>query len=209
MQAARRVFVTGAHGLRWPRGASRRSGPTATSSAVWSAAAPSTICVAGRHRARRGRRAGAPDARARAWRAATPSCTWSASSASSRATASRSSASTPRARGTSLEAATAAGVRRYVHMSALGTRPDARSRYHRTQVGGRGGRARESRSPGRSSVRRSSTVAATSSSPCSGGMIERLPVVPVIGSGRQQLQPVPVEQVAQGFARALEPRRRP
>jgi NADH dehydrogenase len=27
--------------------------------------------------------------------------------------------------------------------------------------------------------------------------------VPVIGSGRQQLQPVPVEQVAQAFARAL------
>ena len=34
-------------------------------------------------------------------------------------------------------------------------------------------------------------------------MLERLPIVPVIGSGRQRVQPVPVEQVALGFARAL------
>ena len=32
-----------------------------------------------------------------------------------------------------LEATKRAGVRRYVHMSALGTRPDARSTYHRTK----------------------------------------------------------------------------
>ena len=32
-----------------------------------------------------------------------------------------------------LEAAQLAGVRRYVHMSALGTRPDARSTYHQTK----------------------------------------------------------------------------
>jgi NADH dehydrogenase len=35
------------------------------------------------------------------------------------------------------------------------------------------------------------------------GMMRRLHVVPVIGSGRQRLQPIPVEQVAQGFARSL------
>src|SRR5206468_8204361 len=35
------------------------------------------------------------------------------------------------------------------------------------------------------------------------GMIGRLPVVPVIGTGRQRLQPVPVAHVAQGFVRAL------
>jgi len=33
-------------------------------------------------------------------------------------------------------------------------------------------------------------------------IIQRLPAVPVIGSGRQRLQPVPVEHVAQGFALA-------
>jgi NADH dehydrogenase len=31
----------------------------------------------------------------------------------------------------------------------------------------------------------------------------RLPVVPVVGTGRQQLQPVPIEQVAEAFARAV------
>jgi NADH dehydrogenase len=34
-------------------------------------------------------------------------------------------------------------------------------------------------------------------------MIRRLPSGPVLGSGRHQLQPVAVEQVAEGFARAL------
>jgi NADH dehydrogenase len=34
-------------------------------------------------------------------------------------------------------------------------------------------------------------------------MIQRLPIVPVIGAGRQRLQPVPVAHVAQGFVRAL------
>ena len=35
-------------------------------------------------------------------------------------------------------------------------------------------------------------------------MIRRYPMVPVIGSGQQRLQPVPVEQVAEAFARAVE-----
>jgi NADH dehydrogenase len=35
-------------------------------------------------------------------------------------------------------------------------------------------------------------------------MVRRLPAMPVIGSGRQRLQPVPVEQVAAGFVGALE-----
>ena len=34
-------------------------------------------------------------------------------------------------------------------------------------------------------------------------MIRRYPVMPVIGGGMQRLQPVPVEQVAAGFARAV------
>jgi NADH dehydrogenase len=33
--------------------------------------------------------------------------------------------------------------------------------------------------------------------------IQRLPVMPVLGDGRYRLQPIPVEQVAEGFARAL------
>ena len=34
-------------------------------------------------------------------------------------------------------------------------------------------------------------------------LIKRAPVVPVLGSGRYRLQPVPVEQLAEGFARVL------
>jgi len=34
-------------------------------------------------------------------------------------------------------------------------------------------------------------------------MIRRLPAVPVLGSGQYQLQPISVEQVAEGFARSL------
>src|SRR5262249_15980913 len=34
-------------------------------------------------------------------------------------------------------------------------------------------------------------------------MLRRYPVTPVIGSGQQRLQPIPVEQVAEGFARPV------
>jgi NADH dehydrogenase len=101
-----------------------------------------------------------------------------------------------------LDAAAAAGVRRYLHMSALGTRSGARSRYHRTKWA-----AEEAvrASPLPWTVFRPSIIYGRGDEFVTmlGGMIERLPVVPVIGSGRQRLQPVPVEQVAQGFARAL------
>jgi NADH dehydrogenase len=102
-----------------------------------------------------------------------------------------------------LAAAAANGVRRYVHMSALGTRPGARSRYHQTKWA-----AEE--------AVRASLLAWTIFRPSViygrgdgfvsllAGMVRRLPIVPVIGDGRQRLQPVPVEQVAEGFARAVE-----
>jgi NADH dehydrogenase len=101
-----------------------------------------------------------------------------------------------------LEAATAAGVRRLLHMSALGARPGARARYHQTKWA-----AEEA-------VRASGLVWTIFRPSIIYGrgdefvtmlarMVERSPVVPVIGSGRQRLQPVPVEHVAEGFARAL------
>jgi uncharacterized protein YbjT (DUF2867 family) len=99
-------------------------------------------------------------------------------------------------------AAAAAGVRRYLHMSALGTRAGARSRYHRTKWA-----AEEAvrSSPLPWTIFRPSIVYGPGDEFVTmlRGMIEGLPVVPVIGSGRQRLQPVPVAQVAQGFARAL------
>lgn len=101
-----------------------------------------------------------------------------------------------------VEATQAARVRRYLYISALGTRPNARSRYHQTKweaeerVRGSGlewtiFRPSVIYGPGDGFV----TMLAR--------MVRRLPVVPVIGNGKYQLQPVPVEQVAEAFARAL------
>jgi uncharacterized protein YbjT (DUF2867 family) len=101
-----------------------------------------------------------------------------------------------------LDAAAAAGVRRYVHMSALGTRPGARSRYHQTKCA-----AEEAvRASGMAwTIFRPAVIYGKGDGFITmlAGMVRRLPVVPVIGTGRQRLQPVPVEQVAEGFARAV------
>jgi NADH dehydrogenase len=104
-----------------------------------------------------------------------------------------------------LDAAADAGVRRLLHMSALGTRPGARSRYHRTKWA-----AEEAvrSSPMPWTIFRPSIIYGPGDEFITmlRTMLERvpvMPVVPVIGSGRQRLQPVPVEQVAQGFARAV------
>ena len=101
-----------------------------------------------------------------------------------------------------LEAAAAVGARRYVHMSALGTRAGARSRYHRTKWA-----AEEAvrASPVPWTIFRPSIIYGRGDGFVTmlARMIERLPVVPVIGTGRQRLQPVPVAHVAQGFVRAL------
>lgn len=101
-----------------------------------------------------------------------------------------------------LEAGAAVGIRRYVHTSALGTRAGARSRYHRTKWA-----AEEAvrASPVPWTIFRPSIIYGRGDGFVSvlARMIERLPVVPVIGSGRQRLQPVPVAHVAQGVVRAL------
>ena len=101
-----------------------------------------------------------------------------------------------------LEAAAAVGTRRYVHMSALGTRAGARSRYHRTKWA-----AEEAvrASPLPWTIFRPSIIYGRGDGFVTmlAGMIRRLPIVPVIGAGRQRLQPVPVAHVAEGFVRAL------
>ncbi len=102
-----------------------------------------------------------------------------------------------------LETAAAVGARRYVHMSALGTRAGARSRYHRTKWA-----AEEAvrASPVPWTIFRPSIIYGRGDEFVTmlAGMIARLPIVPVIGTGRQRLQPVPVAHVAQGFVRSLE-----
>jgi NADH dehydrogenase len=101
-----------------------------------------------------------------------------------------------------LAAAKQAGVRRWVHMSALGTRPHAVSRYH------------QSKWEAEESVRRSGmefTIFRPSLIYGPGDEFVRLfariirlsPVVPVMGSPSARFQPVPVEAVAAAFAGAL------
>ena len=94
-----------------------------------------------------------------------------------------------------------AGVRRFVHMSALGVRADARSGYHRTKW-----QAEEAvRASGLAwTIFRPSLIYGTGDGFVSmvANMIRRLPVLPILGDGRYRLQPVVVEHVAEGFARA-------
>jgi len=101
-----------------------------------------------------------------------------------------------------VEAAQAAGVRRYLQMSALGTRTNARARYHQTKW------EAEERLRGSGlewTIFRPSVIYGPGDGFVTmlARMVRRLPVVPVIGNGKYQLQPVAVEQVAEAFARAL------
>ncbi len=101
-----------------------------------------------------------------------------------------------------LAVAKEAGITRYLQMSALGTRPDARSRYHQTKW-----EAEQAvrRSGTRWTIFRPSVIFGPGDEFMSllAGMIRRLPVVPVLGDGMYRLQPIAVEHVAEGFARAL------
>jgi uncharacterized protein YbjT (DUF2867 family) len=103
---------------------------------------------------------------------------------------------------TVLDAAQKSGVRRLVHMSALGARPGAVSRYHQTKY------AAEELVRGSEmiwTIFRPSLIYG----PGDGfvNLFARLsrysPVLPVIGSGRSRFQPVSVEAVARCFAQAL------
>jgi uncharacterized protein YbjT (DUF2867 family) len=103
---------------------------------------------------------------------------------------------------TLLQAAREAGVRRIVHMSALGARPGAVSRYHQTKY------AAEELVRGADlawTIFRPSLIYG----PGDGfvNLFARLsrfsPVVPVIGSGHSLFQPVSVESVARCFVKAL------
>jgi len=102
-----------------------------------------------------------------------------------------------------LAATDKAGIRRYLQMSALGTRPDAVSRYHATKF-----QAEE--------LVRSSGLDATILRPSLiygpkdafinmlAGQMRLAPVMPVIGSGNYRLQPIHAGDVARCFAMALE-----
>jgi uncharacterized protein YbjT (DUF2867 family) len=101
-----------------------------------------------------------------------------------------------------LAAANRAGTRRWIQMSALGTRPDAVARYHQSKW-----RAEEL-------VRGSGldwTIFRPSMVLGPGSGFERTfrqiarwsPVVPVMGSGTNLMQPIQVHHVAKAFSRSL------
>jgi uncharacterized protein YbjT (DUF2867 family) len=99
-----------------------------------------------------------------------------------------------------------AGVRRWVHMSALGTRPNAASRYHQSKW-----EAEEivRRSGMDFTIFRPSLIYGPRDEfvRLFARIIRLSPVVPVLGSPTARFQPVPVEAVAAAFAGALaEPR---
>lgn len=107
-------------------------------------------------------------------------------------------------RGTSnaLEASKKAGVGRFVHMSALGTRPGAASRYHQTKW-----QAEELvRNSGLDyTIFRPSLIYGPEDHFVNlfANMARWSPVLPVIGNGLTRFQPVGVEPVALAFSRAL------
>jgi uncharacterized protein YbjT (DUF2867 family) len=103
-----------------------------------------------------------------------------------------------------LAAAGDAAVPLFLHMSALGARGDeAATRYHRTKWQAEAA-VRGSGLP--HVVFRPSIIAGPGSAPLGMmvNMIRFSPVVPVIGDGRYEMQPVWIGDVAEAFARALE-----
>lgn len=102
-----------------------------------------------------------------------------------------------------LAAAKEAGVRRYLQMSALGTRPDAVSNYHKTKF-----RAEELvRASGLDwTIMRPSLIYGPRDSFVNmlAGQLRLVPVMPIIGNGRYRLQPIHADDVARCFALALE-----
>ena len=101
-----------------------------------------------------------------------------------------------------LAAAQQAGVRRFVHMSALGTRPNAASRYHQTKWA-----AEELvRHSGLDfTIFRPSLIYGPQDQFINlfARIIRLSPVVPLLGSPRARFQPVSVEAVAAAFVRSL------
>lgn len=102
-----------------------------------------------------------------------------------------------------LEAARRAGIRRHLQMSALGSRPNATSRYHQSKW-----RAEEFvRASGLDwTIFRPSIIFGPKDDFINklAGYIRSYPAVPVIGDGKYRLQPVSADDVARCFALALE-----
>jgi len=102
-----------------------------------------------------------------------------------------------------VDAVKRADIRRYVHLSALGTRADARSRYHQTKWA-----AEEYvRQSGLAwTILRPSVIYGPDDRAINvlAKVIRHLPFVPVLGDGNAKIQPVSVETVAHAVIGALK-----
>lgn len=100
-----------------------------------------------------------------------------------------------------LDAARRMGIERFVHMSALGARPESRSRYHTTKF--------EAEEIVRNSGQRWTifrpSVIFHPGAPFIRELVDLVhrPVVPMINGGRALLQPVSLENVTDAMARSL------
>jgi len=102
-----------------------------------------------------------------------------------------------------IAAASRADVRRYIHMSAMGTRKDASSRYHKTKYAGE----EAVRASGFDwTIFRPSTIFGPGDSFINmlADIMRKTPVMPVISGGWSLMQPVFVNDVAASFRAALE-----
>ena len=102
-----------------------------------------------------------------------------------------------------IEEAKIAGVKRFLHMSAIGSRPEAVSCYHQTKF-----KAEEYlKASGLTyTIFRPSLIYGPGDDHINlfAKMIKYSPVLPVMGAGTNLFQPVYVETVAQGFVAALK-----
>jgi NADH dehydrogenase len=101
-----------------------------------------------------------------------------------------------------LDEAKKSGVKRFVHMSALGTRENARSRYHQTKWAGeeyvrKSGLAWTIFRPSFIYGPRDKGINTLAQ------VVRRLPFVPVLGGGNTRIQPISVVNVAKAFVAAI------
>jgi len=95
------------------------------------------------------------------------------------------------------------GIRRYLHMSALGTSENAVSRYHRTKWEGE----LAVRNSGLDwTIFRPSIIFGPEDDFINmlAGVMKKSPIMPVIGGGKNLMQPVWVQDVASAYTAALE-----
>jgi uncharacterized protein YbjT (DUF2867 family) len=101
-----------------------------------------------------------------------------------------------------IDEAKKSGVKRFLHMSVLGTRDNARSRYHQTKWAAedcvrKSGLAWTIFRP--SFIYGPKDVAINTLAK----LVRRLPFVPVLGGGNTKIQPISVENVARAFVGAI------